>query len=124
MGKAIVEDELGKVNFPSENLTSKMIKLVRKVTDEVASKFPGGELEIYGHLKTESRVGVMYIPPKKHWYNFSTARAFMSFKNEGIKELLVKVSPDPKYISDDLVAKVKKIITKNAIKLNIKIKFN
>ena len=108
--------------MPAEDIAHKMVLLVKKVTEKVSQKFQGGELEIYGHLEHERRVGVMYIPPKKHWYSFTTARLFISLTNQGIEEILAKVSPDPKYISDELVTYTKKIINKHAAKLNVKIK--
>ena len=126
MAKAIIEDTIGKIDLPPEDLTTKMIKLVRTTVKEVSSKFTEGELEIYGHLN-EKRVGVLYNPPKTNWYHkiFSpTSRMFISFKNEGIKEIFVTINSDPKYINKKLVSEVKEIITKQAVKLNIKIKFN
>jgi hypothetical protein len=122
MVKAEIVDVIGEVNPSPEDLITKMVQLAREVTNEVASKFSGGRLEIYGQPKHERKVGVMYLPPKKHWYDFLTARVFINFKNEGIEEIFVTVSSDPKYISDELVEYTKKLISKRAAKLNVKIK--
>ncbi|MBT3814937.1 hypothetical protein HOE37_00330 [Candidatus Woesearchaeota archaeon] len=123
MGKAKVVDLIGEVKFPKEDLRYKMILLVKKVAEKVSLKFQEGELEIYGHLETERRVGVMYIPPKKHWYSFATARIFIGLNNpKDIKEVLVKVSHDPKFISKELVAETKKLIEEYAAELNMETK--
>jgi hypothetical protein len=123
MEKAKIVDMIGEVKFPEEDLRYKMVLLAKKVAEKVSSKFQGGELELYGHLETERRVGVMYIPPKKHWYSFATARIFIGINNpEKITEVLVKVSHDPKFISEELVAETKRLIEEYAVKLNIKTK--
>ncbi|MBT4651727.1 hypothetical protein HOC13_04370 [Candidatus Woesearchaeota archaeon] len=125
MERVEIIDVIGKVNFPVEDPTAKMIQLVREVAKEVASKFSKGELELYAHLKHEKRVGVLYNPPNTHWYHrfiSPTSRRFMSFINKDIKEIFVKVFSDPEYIDEELVTEVKKIINKCATEINIKIK--